>query len=391
MSDDPLSLQPSLILSTCRPTWAEINLSNLVHNLQVTRAMLGPNVAVLAAVKGDAYGHGAIRCAQVLEQAGVEWFGVALPEEGVALRQAGISKPILCLAGFWEGQETLLIENQLTPAAFRLETLESLDRAARLSGKQVAYHLKVDTGMGRLGVPSDNLGGFLEHAELFEHLRLDGVMAHFAAADDSNKRALTEEQFRRFDEAVGLLYRRGHSPAWVHQANSAVAHSFPSARGNMARLGGILYGLWRDVTDRGVPPLDWRPVMSVRTRIALVKTVPEGTSLGYGFTFTTQRQSRIATLPIGYEDGLRRALSNRGRVLVNGCIAPIVGRISMDLTLVDVTEIPSASAGDEVVVIGRDGAYSMTAEEVAELAGTISYEITSGISGRVPRVHLGPA
>ena len=374
----------SLILSEARPTWAEINLDNLVHNFRIMKEAVGPDVAIMPAVKADAYGHGATACALALEQAGAEWFGVALVEEGIELRRAGVSRPILCLGGFWESQESLLVAHDLTPVIY------SLDRLARLDGfgRRVNYHLKVDTGMGRLGVPYPELGAFLDGAARFTNAKLDGVMTHFASADDPDKVDFTRRQAQAFESAVEQVRARGHSPRWIHQANSAGTHAFAQGQANLVRLGGVLYGLWRDVTNPSIRPLDWRAVLSLHTRIIFLKSVPAGTPLGYGCTFVTRRASRIATLAIGYEDGLRRALSNRGHVLVGGQFAPIVGRISMDLTIVDVTEVEGAECGDEVVLIGRQGEAEITAEELAERIGTISYEVTCGISRRVPRVYI---
>jgi alanine racemase len=370
-----------------RPTWAEINLDNLTHNLRATKTAVGTGVSIMAAVKSDAYGHGAVDCAHALEKAGVEWFGVAIPEEGMALRDSGITRPILSLGGFWEGQEDSLISHRLTPVVFRLDLLERLSLAARASGAVADYHLKVDTGMGRLGVPYAEVGNFLDEAARFQNVRLDGVMTHLASADRQDHREFTERQISLFKGAVELVRTRGFRPTWIHEANSAGTHAYPHSRGNLVRLGGVLYGLWRDVTDRSIEPLDWRPVMSLHTRVMLLKTVPAGNPLGYGGTFVTARESRIATLPIGYEDGLGRELSNRGKVIVRGELAPIVGRVSMDLTLVDVTGVAGAAVGDEVVVIGSQGASLITAEDVAAQARTISYEITCGISDRVPRVY----
>ncbi|HSB08205.1 MAG TPA: alanine racemase [Blastocatellia bacterium] len=376
-----------LDLPSHRPTRAEINLDNLIHNLRVTSAALGEGIAIMPAVKADAYGHGAVECARALEEAGAQWFGVALPEEGITLREAGIAKPILCLGGFWEGQEGSLIAQRLTPVVFRLELLDRLDRAARASEVIVDYHLKVDTGMGRLGVPRGELKAFLDGASRLENVRLDGVLTHLASADSQDHSDFTERQMRSFEDAVEIIRARGHRPTWIHQANSAGAHAYPSSRGNLVRLGGVLYGLWRDVTNRSIPPLDWRAVMSLHTRVMLVKTVPAYTALGYGGTYVTSRESRIATLPIGYEDGLSRALSNRGEVIVRGRLAPIVGRVSMDLTLVDVTDIEDVGMDDEVVVIGIQGGIQLTAESIASQIGSISYEVTCGVSDRVPRIY----
>ncbi|HEX8184595.1 MAG TPA: alanine racemase [Blastocatellia bacterium] len=378
-----------ITLPKSRPTWAEINLDNLTHNFNVMKAAVSPNTAIMPAVKADAYGHGAVVCATALERAGAGWFGVALPEEGLKLRDANITRPILCLGGFWEGQEELVINRRLTPALFRLDLLERLDRAASAARVVADYHLKVDTGMGRLGVPYAELASFLDGAARFQNVKLDGVMTHFASADVPEKKEFTERQLSLFESAVEMVRERGHRPAWIHGANSAASHAYPRAHGNMIRIGGVLYGLWRDVTSPDVAALDWRPVMSLHTRVMLLKTVPANTPLGYGGTFVTGQESRVATLPIGYEDGLRRSLSNRGRVIVRGRFAPIIGRVSMDLTLSDVTGVPGVTTGDEVLIIGSQGMSQISAEEIAGDLGTLSYEITCGISERVPRITAG--
>ncbi len=370
-----------------RPTWAEIDLGNLRHNYRVMQAALGAEVQMMAALKADAYGHGAIACARTLATAGAEWFGVALPEEGLRLRDAGIEQAILSLGGFWEGQEAFLLAHNITPVIYRIDLLERLNEAARAAGRVASYHLKVDTGLGRLGVPFARLEEFLRRAMALNHVKLDGLMSHFAAADAPDQLAYTEEQMVRFTAALERVHAHGFQPQWIHQANSAAAHAYAEARGNLVRLGGLLYGLWGDSTNPTIAPLDWRPVLSLHSRISLLKTVTAGTPLGYGCTFVAERDSRIATLPIGYEDGLRRGLSNCGRVMVRGRFAPIVGRVSMDLTIVDVTEIAGVAIGDEAILIGRQGKNAITAEAMAVDLETISYEVTCGISERVPRVY----
>ena len=371
-----------------RPTWAEIDLDALSQNLGVIREQVGLEVKIMAAVKADAYGHGAVRCARRLEAEGVDWFGVALPEEGIELRASGITKPILCLAGFWAGQENACLRRNLTPVVYRVDKIESLDRAARDADIVANVHVKIDTGMGRLGVRSDDVAPFCEALSRFQNIRVDGLMTHLASADDPDQEDFTKAQLERFELAVELFRGRGFSPSYIHAANSAAAFAYPKGRGNMVRPGGALYGFSRDVLPPNIatPPL--RPALSLRSRIMLLKTVGRGAKLGYGCTFETDRESLIATVPIGYDDGYRRALSNRGRVIVGGKFAPVVGRVSMDLTLIDVTDVPGVSLDDQVTLLGRDGELSIAAEEVAELAGTISYEITCGISGRVPRLYF---
>jgi alanine racemase len=371
-----------------RPTWAEIDLDALAENLRVIRERVGREVKVMAAVKADAYGHGAVPCARRLETEGVEWFGVALPEEGIELRRVGITKPILCLGGFWEGQQKACLQQSLTPVVYRLDMIESLDRFARDAGVIADVHVKIDTGMGRLGVRSEDVPQFCEALSRFRNIRVDGLMTHLASADDPAQEDFTKGQLERFEFAVKVFRERGFSPSYVHAANSAAAFAYPLSRGNMVRPGATLYGFSRDVLQPQVESPRLRPVMSLRSRIMLLKTVGKGERLGYGGSFETRRDSLIATIPIGYDDGYRRALSNRGRVIVGGKLAPVVGRVSMDLTLIDVTDVPAVALHDQVTLLGRDGELTITAADVAEAAGTISYEITCGISARVPRIYV---
>jgi alanine racemase len=371
-----------------RPTWAEIDLDALAENLHLIRERVGRDLSVMAAVKADAYGHGAVACARRLETEGVDWFGVALPEEGIELRAAGITRPILCLGGFWEGQQQACLQQSLTPVVYRLDMIESLDLAARAAGVAADVHVKVDTGMGRLGVRSADVQGFCEALSRFRNIRVDGLMTHLASADDPDQDDFTRAQLDRFQEAIDLFRDRGITPTFVHAANSAAAFAYPQARGNMVRPGATLYGFRRDVLPPNIEAAQLRPVMSVRSRIMLLKTVGKGEKLGYGGTFETNRESLIATIPIGYDDGYRRALSNRSQVIVHGQFAPVVGQVSMDLTLVDVTDVPGVSLHDQVTLLGTDGELSISAEDLGELAGTISYEITCGISARVPRKYF---
>ena len=378
----------SMIQSLGRPTWAEVDLNALAHNFHVIREFVGPDVKVLAAVKANAYGHGAVECARRLTIEGVDWFGVALPEEGVELRKAGIAKPILCMGGSWEAQEALCIQQQLTPVVYRLDVAKALNRAAADAGKTVDIHVKVDTGMGRLGVRCDDLPEFCETLKRLQNIRVDGLMTHLASADDQAKIEHTEKQLRRFREALSMLRDNGFTPTHPHAANSAALFAFPDAHFNLVRPGGTLYGFQRDVLPQNVGKRPLRPVMSLFSRIGFLKQVKKGEMLGYGGTFETQRDSVIATIPIGYDDGYRRIFSNKARVIVRNQFAPVVGRVSMDLTIIDVTEVPDVAVDDRVTLLGSSGECSITAEDLGELAETISYEITCGISNRVPRVYL---
>jgi alanine racemase len=373
-----------------RPTWAEVDLDALAANFREVRRLVGHEVKVMAVVKADAYGHGAVECARRLAAEGAEWFAVALPEEGIELRRAGVEQPILCLEGFWEGQAGACLKYKLVPVIYRLDMAEALESAARESGVVADIHVKVDTGVGRLGVRyGASSSEFARALKNFAHLRVDGLMTHFASADDAASDAFTEEQLARFHAARDSFRAEGHAPTFVDMANSAATFAHASARGNMVRPGGVLYGLWRDVLQTQSEPPRLRPVLAVRSRIVLLKWIEAGETLGYGRTFEATRRTLVATLPIGYHDGYVRALSNRGRVIVRGQYAPVAGRISMDLTLVDVTDVEGVRLGDQVTLIGADDKLSVPAEEIAKNVGTISYEITCGISARVPRRYQG--
>ena len=344
-----------------RPTWAEINLDNLAFNLQSVKNFINQNVKYMAVVKADAYGHNAVRCARRFEAEGVEWFGVALPEEGFELRKAGIQKPILCLGGFWQGQEKLLIDNNLTPVVYQLEKAESFNRAAKEHGVTANIHIKIDTGMGRIGVRFDEVDEFSGKLRNFNNLNVEGLMTHFAAADNLDETDFTNLQIHRFKNCVAIFEDKGFRPIYKDLANSPGAIVHEESREDLVRLGGILYGLGGDVLPNGVAKPELKPVMSVFSRIGHLKRVPKGETLGYGRTFLTSRDSLIATVPIGYEDGLPRVLSNNGRVIVNGRFAPMVGRISMDWTIIDVTDIPNVKLEDEVVIIGEQNTLKVLA------------------------------
>ena len=374
-----------------RPTWAEIDLDHLASNFNKIKQRVSPAARVMAVVKANAYGHGAVECARRLASAGADWFGVALPEEGIELRASGISQPVLCLGGFWRGQAAMCIQQKLTPVVYRLDMVDALDRAAANAGTVVDVHVKVDTGMGRLGVRFDQLSEFLGTLNRFRNVRIDGLMSHLAAADDSSCQPLTLDQIHRFEEAVTAFRDHGYRPTYLHLANSAGIFSQRESWGNMVRPGGVLYGLWRDVLPLTTSDAELLPVMSVHSRIILLKWVPAGETIGYGCTFEASRRTLIATVPIGYHDGYLRGLSNRAHVIVRGVFAPVVGRVSMDQTLIDVTNVPSVELDDQVTLLGwnrHHGELKIPVEELARIAGTLSYEVTCGIGERVPRVFV---
>jgi alanine racemase len=375
-----------------RPTWAEINLDNLTANFHSIKQRVGSDVRVMPMVKADAYGHGAAICAKRLELEGADWFGVATPEEGIELREAGIRSPILSVGGFWRDQASACIQQRITPVVYHLDMIQAVDEAARNAGEKIDIHVKVDTGMGRLGVRFDQLNEFVAGLNQFSNIRIDGLLTHFAAADDAACQPLTRDQIRRFHDAVDLFRSHGYSPTFFHLANSAGIYGNREGWANMVRPGGALYGLWRDVLSLSVADPKLRAVMSLHSRISLLKWVPPGETIGYGCTFEASRKSLIGTVPIGYHDGYMRGLSNRANVIVRQAYAPVVGRVSMDLTLIDVTHIAGVAVDDKVTLLGfdePDSKLSVNAEDLARIVGTLSYEVTCGVSGRVPRIYTG--
>ncbi|HEY2963540.1 MAG TPA: alanine racemase [Pyrinomonadaceae bacterium] len=374
-----------------RPTWAEIDLNQLAANFKQVKQRVGSTARIMAVIKANAYGHGAVACARRLAAEGADWFGVALPEEAIELRTSGVTQPVLCLAGFWPRQAAACVQHNLTSVVYRLDMFEALNQAAAEAGVVADVHIKVDTGMGRLGVRYDQLSEFVGALAQFRNIRIDGLMTHLAAADDTSCQPLTLDQIHRFDEAVAVFREHGYRPTHLHLANSAGIYGHRDSWGNMVRPGGVLYGLWRDVLPPSVAEPQLLPVMSLHTRISLLKWVPPGETIGYGCTFEASRRSLIATLPIGYHDGYMRGFSNRSHVAVRGVYAPVVGRVSMDLTLIDVTDVPGVELHDKVTLLGWDGRnpeLRIRAEELARIAGTLSYEITCGIGERVPRVYV---
>ncbi|MBI4715565.1 MAG: alanine racemase [Nitrospirae bacterium] len=369
-------------MSPLRAATAEVDLNALRHNLEWIRGQIPAGCRILAVVKANAYGHGAIPVSLELAGAGVEMLGVALVEEGMALREAGIGVPILVMGGIFEEQVPEILRYGLIPVLYRLPLAESLHRAVLASGgAPVPVHLKIDTGMGRLGLRPEEVEGFVEAVFRLEGVRLEGIMTHFSEADLADK-SFADEQIALFRRVCDTLESRGLR-LLRHLANSAAVTDLPESHFDMVRPGLMLYGYHPSRTD-----LPLLPILTLKTRIAHLKQVPEGTPISYGRTFVTKRESRIATLPVGYADGFARNLSNRGEVLVRGRRAPVVGRVCMDMTMVDVTQAPDAVPGDEVVLIGRQGKEEISAHDVAARAETVCYEILSRIGPRVERIHV---
>jgi alanine racemase len=388
-----------------RPNWAEVSLSALRHNFGVLQEHVGANITICAVVKCNAYGHGVEDCAPALEQAGAKWFGVTSTDEGVLLREAGIQGRILVLCGLFPGEEEDALRHQLTPAVFRFEDAQAIARAAarlKLTNK-VGVHLKLDTGMARLGLPLAALTSFAEGVKLLPQIEVEGVFSHLASSEVLDDEG-TRGQIECFESVLQMLAALGVHPPLRHLANSGAVGARPDTWHNFVRPGLALYGYeqpaWhRDgspVTD--VTPLPLKPALAWKTHVLGLRDVPAGQALGYGGAYVTPAPARIAVVSVGYGDGLARKISiasagapetatGRGQVLLRGQRAPIVGRISMDLTLVDVTRVAGAAIGDEVVLIGRSGEQEITAWDHARWADTVVYETLCNLSKRVPRRH----
>ena len=369
-----------------RPTVAEIDLGALAFNYRQIQKKIPKGVMILGVVKADAYGHGAIPVSRKLEELGVEYLGVAMSDEGVQLREGGIKTPILLLGGTYPEDVDRVIQFRLTPVVFQKESLQLLSKAAERRKKKVKVHLKVDTGMGRLGVPLRLWSAFLGGMKRFPNIEVEGILSHYSMADETDD-PFTERQWKAFQESVAIAESMGIRVKYKHISNSAGLTAFPSWSGNLVRPGIILYGSYPSPVFRKLIKL--KPVMALKTRVGLLKQVPAGEKISYGGTYVTKMESRVATLPIGYADGYSRKLSNQGQVLVRGRKAPVVGRVCMDYIIADVTGIPGVSPGDEVVLMGRQGREEITAEEVAERIETISYEVFCLVGKRVPRIYKG--
>jgi alanine racemase len=376
-----------------RPTWADVSLETLQENFRVVQKHVGAGVNICAVVKADAYGHGAVECSRALEAEGAKWFGVTSLDEAIPLRDNGLRGRILLMTGFWRGEEEEIARLRLTPTVWEPGQVELLEKAAsKLGLPGLPLHLKVDTGMGRLGVAPEDLPKIIHALESSPHLVLEGLSTHLASSEVLDAPSV-EEQLKAFSEVQRLLREAGLQPAILHAANTSALISRSQTWNTMVRPGLALYGYYlpferagREVSGSGLR-LAVKPVLTWKTRILSLREMRANQALGYGGTYVTKAPARIAILPVGYADGLNRQLSSRGRVIVREHYAPIVGRISMDLTLVDVTGLPGIAVGDEVILLGSSDGLQFGAREHAELANTIPYEILCGISKRVPRKY----
>jgi alanine racemase len=384
-----------------RPCWVEINTRALEDNYRLLVA--STPIELLAIVKADAYGHGLAICAPAAVRAGADWLGVTSVEEGIAARALSPDAQILVISGPFTGQSAAVIENRLTCVVWESWQIDELESAAAQARTTVPVHLELDTGMSRQGVGDAELDAILTRFHATSPLRLDGLMTHLYAADESDGEA-THGQLARLEAMVARVFATGHNPTWLHVGNSAavLARGVPNALHTlcrkwnlkpMARPGLALYGLAPEFSPTEPPVVHTlrsklEPVLTWKTRIVTTRSIPSGQAVGYNGTFIATEPMRIALLAVGYADGLKRALSNRGEVLIHGQRAPIIGRVSMDQTVVDITDIPNARPGDEVVLLGTQDRETISAEEHARWAGTIPWEIFTSITARVQRIAL---
>ncbi len=385
-----------------RPIWAEVSLGALTHNLRAIRAHVNPpgqnrqRRKILAVIKSNAYAHGIVPVARALSKARADWFGVTCSAEGAELRESGIREPVLILTGFWAGEEKRILDNHLTPAIMSADQLRLLEKAAAQQSKPrkspVDFHLKIDSGMNRLGIPPREIPAFARALADCPHVRLAGTFTHIASSEVFTTEQ-TIEQERTFEAALACMRSLGLEPGIVHMANSAAIVSRPSTWRDMVRPGAILYGYHQFFEPSELNPemeakLSVRPVLSFRARIVSIKDLPPGSRVGYNARWTASSPSRVAVLAAGYADGLVRVLSNKGRVIVRGEIAPIIGTVSMDLTTADVTGIPAARVGDIATIYGTDGRTTQSVPDVAKIANTASADLLCALGKRVPRFYL---
>jgi len=368
-----------------RPVWVEVDLAAIAHNLREIRRITAPQAEILAVVKANAYGHGMVEVSKVALANGADRLGVATTAEAIALRQAGFDVPILILGLIAIEQVPEVVAYDLTQTVSTLEVAESLSRVAARWGKKVKVHVKIDTGMGRIGLLPAEAKKFIENIIRLPHLEVEGIFTHFAVADEADK-TYTYRQLALFNQLISELEAKGIHIPIKHAANSAAILDLPETHFDLVRPGILIYGLYP--SPHVSRKVDLRPALSLKSQITYIKQVPAGSGISYGLIYTTPRNTTIATLPLGYADGWSRLLSTEGEALVHGRRVPIVGRICMDQCMIDVGSVPDVRLFDEVVLIGKQGDEEITVEEVAAKMGTINYEVICAISNRVPRIYI---
>lgn len=360
-----------------RPTWAEINLTALKHNFMRATEIVGERVNVLAVVKADAYGHGAVQVTKALKEVGCEFYGVATVDEALELRESGLNDKIIILSGINEDEIEAIIQNRLTPVVYSIDLLNKLNNHGLKNNIKNKYHLKIDTGMNRLGLESAKVDEYISSIVNLNNVEMEGLFTHLSCADTDTE--YTNEQLNLFNEACVKFQDSGFKPVFTHCANSAALQRYRQSHYNMVRPGIMLYG------SCGADDIYLHPVMMLKTRIIQTKQIPKGSKVSYGADFITKRKTSIAVLPIGYADGYSRHLSNKAVVSINGQTATVIGRVCMDLIIVDITDVKDAKEGSEVVLFGDE---VVNIDSLAASAGTISYELLSNVGKRVRRVYV---
>ncbi len=369
-----------------RPTWAEVDLSAIEYNYTQVKKLVGKDVMLMVVVKANAYGHGTVEISQVLENMGVDYLGVATTDEAVRLRDHGIKTPILILGSMLPEEVKVAKDRDITITLCNYEILNEIKKLAKReeqSGLKIKIHIKIDTGMGRIGIWHEDALGFVKEAANEKSINLEGIYTHFSSA--GRDEFFTNYQIESFERLLISIEKNWIKIPLRHAANSIATVDFKRSHLNLARPGLIIYGMYPKHTFPKLIKL--KPAMSLKTRIVFIKDIPPGRSISYGRTFISQRHTRIATLPIGYADGYNRGVSNKAQALVHGQFAPVVGKVTMDQTMIDVGHIKGVKVGDEVVLIGKQGRHEIQVEKLARLAGTIAYDFICGISNRVPRIY----
>ncbi|MBI2451301.1 MAG: alanine racemase [Parcubacteria group bacterium] len=381
-------------------TWVEIDKKALINNIKIVRRIIGDNSSdrqaskkIIAVVKSNAYGHGLVECSKIFLKNGANWLGVDSIDEAVALKKRGIKAPILIL-GFTTGNNLIdIVKNDLRQVVYDLATVKKLGELAGRFKKIIRVHLKIETGTNRQGVLPEEIPGFISLFSDYPFLKLEGVLTHFANIEDTDNHSFANEQFRKFNEAIDLFNVLKIRPSFFHTASSAAVLFFPETYFNLVRPGIILYGLWTSERNRlfaekrGIN-IDLKSALTWKTRVAQIKKVPKGSFIGYGLTEKVERDSKIAVLPVGYWDGYDRKLSSVGEVLLKGKRAKVLGRICMNMIMIDVTDIPTVKAEDEIVLLGKQGQEEIKAEELAGKIGTINYEVVTRINPLIPRIYI---
>lgn len=372
-----------------RATRAEIDLKAFRHNFQNLRCHLSPRVRIMAVIKADAYGHGALPCARVAVECGADYLGAGVIDEGIELRKSGLDVPILILSSIFPDEAEDLVRHDLATIVCSLPLAQTLSKIAEKQNKTASLHIKVDTGMNRLGVLPENLPELLNQIRKLPNLEIEGISTHFSSADDEVL-SITQAQLKKFQSTLACL-KQDDRPL-IHCSNTSALFKFPKSHFDMVRPGLILYGALPSPSLQAILSQkenlsQFQPVMQWKSQVILVKSITKGQPISYSGSFTTQRDSLIATLPIGYADGLHRNLSNKMDVLIRGKRAPQIGNICMDMTLIDVTEIQDVQTGDDVVLFGKQEGQTITVDEMATKGGTISYEILCNVGKRVPRIY----